>query len=232
MHSLCWCMCTTMHSYLSLCMQLYTCARLDVAKVLNIPEDNALLDDILAELENDMDWDTNNPIGAIYKKKGLKRYKLQDVMGFKETTIKETNRDVWSATTGGSSASGLHASPGAPSTIEFGVQIKIENPDHQNLQQLGQGPMVGHTQEGVLSAVPPWARLVPAPVAVDQQAALPRTRRRLCRQVNGLPHTPVLVTLVVVMPAVVMSAVVVAVTPVYLAWGGVQSEPQCQSARL
>ena len=81
--------------------------------------------------------------------------------------------------------------------------------------------MVGHTQEGVLSAVPPWARLVPAPVAVDQQAALPRTRRRLCRQVNGLPHTPVLVTLVVVMPAVVMSAVVVAVTPAYLAWGGV-----------
>ena len=83
--------------------------------------------------------------------------------------------------------------------------------------------MVGHTQEGVLSAVPPWARLVPAPVAAV--AALPRTRRRLGKQkrlqVNGLPHTPVLVTLVVVMPAVVMSAVVVAVTPAYLAWGGV-----------
>jgi hypothetical protein len=41
-----------------------------------------------------------------------------------------------------------------------------------------------------------------------------------------------LVTLVVVMPAVVMSAVVVAVTPAYLAWGGVQSEPQCHAARL
>ena len=38
---------------------------------------------------------------------------------------------------------------------------------------------------------------------------------------NGLPNTPVMVTLVVVMPAVVMSAVVVAVTPAYLAWGGV-----------
>ena len=89
--------------------------------------------------------------------------------------------------------------------------------NRQNLQQLGQGPVVGHTQEGVLSAVPPWARLVPAPVAVDQQAALPRTSV----SGNGLPHTPVLVTLVVVMPAVVMSAVVVAVTPAYLAWGGV-----------
>ena len=82
--------------------------------------------------------------------------------------------------------------------------------------------MVGHTQEGVLSAVPPWARLVPAPVAAV--AALPRTRRRLCRQVNGLPHTPAAVmsaVVVVVMPAVVMSAVVVAVTPAYLAWCGV-----------
>ena len=88
--------------------------------------------------------------------------------------------------------------------------------NRQNLQQLGQGPVVGHTQEGVLSPVPPWARrLVPAPVAVDQQAALPRT------SVSALPHTPVLVTLVVVMPAVVMSAVVVAVTPAYLAWSGV-----------
>ena len=93
--------------------------------------------------------------------------------------------------------------------------------NRQNLQQLGQGPVVGHTQEGVLSSVPPWARLVvPTPVAVDEQAALPRTWRRFGRQVNGLPHTPVLVTLVVVMPAVVMSAVVVAVTPAYLAWGG------------
>ena len=89
--------------------------------------------------------------------------------------------------------------------------------NRQNLQQLGQGPVVGHTQEGVLSPVPPLARLVPAPVAVDQQAALPRTSV----SGNGLPHTPVLVTLVVVMPAVVMSAVVVAVTPAYLAWGGV-----------
>ena len=90
--------------------------------------------------------------------------------------------------------------------------------NRQNLQQLGQGPVVGHAQEGVLSPVPPWARrLVPAPVAVDQQAALPRTSV----SGTGLPHTPVLVTLVVVMPAVVMSAVVVAVTPAYLAWGGV-----------
>ncbi len=88
--------------------------------------------------------------------------------------------------------------------------------NRQNLQQLGQGPVVGHTQEGVLSPVPPWARLVPAPVAVDQQAALPRTSI----SGNGFPHTPVMVTLVVVMPAVVMSAVVVAVTPVCLASGG------------
>ena len=83
--------------------------------------------------------------------------------------------------------------------------------------------MVGHTQEVVLSTLPPWARLVPAPVAAV--AALPRTRRRLCRQVFGLPHTPAAVmsaVVVVVMPAVVMSAVVVAVTPpAYLAWGGV-----------
>ena len=100
--------------------------------------------------------------------------------------------------------------------------------NRQNLQQLGQGPVVGHTQEGVLSPVPPLARLVPAPVAVDQQAALPRTSF----SGDGLPRTPVMVTLVVVMPAVVMSAVVVAVTPAYLAWGGVQSEPQCHSARL
>ncbi len=64
--------------------------------------------------------------------------------------------------------------------------------------------------------MPPWARLVPAPVAVDQQAALPRTSV----SGNGFPNTPVMVTLVVVMPAVVMSAVVVAVTPVYLASGG------------
>ena len=56
--------------------------------------------------------------------------------------------------------------------------------------------------------MPPWPRLVPAPV--DQQAALPRTSV----SGNGSPNPPVLVTLVVVMPAVVMSAVVVAVTPV------------------
>ena len=74
--------------------------------------------------------------------------------------------------------------------------------NRQNLQQPGQGPVVGHTQEGVLSPVPPWTRLVPAPVAVDQQAALPRTSI----SGNGFPHTPVMVTLVVVMPAVVMSA--------------------------
>ena len=89
--------------------------------------------------------------------------------------------------------------------------------NRQNLQQLGQGPVVGHTQLGVLSPVPPWARLVPAPVAVDQQAALPRTSV----SGNGFSNTLVMVTLVVVMPAVVMSAVVVAVTPAYLAWGGV-----------
>ena len=88
--------------------------------------------------------------------------------------------------------------------------------NRQNLQQLGQAPVVCHTQLGVLSPVPPWARLVPAPVAVDQQAALPRTSV----SGNGFPNIPVMVTLVVVMPAVVMSAVVVAVTPVYLASGG------------
>ena len=90
--------------------------------------------------------------------------------------------------------------------------------NRQNLQQLGQGPVVGHTQEGVLSPVQPWARLVPAPVAVDQHAALPRTSV----SGSGLPHTPAAVmsaVVVVVMPAVVMSAVVVAVTPAYLAWG-------------
>ena len=90
--------------------------------------------------------------------------------------------------------------------------------NRQNLQQLGQGPMVGHTQEGVLSAVPPWARLLPAPAAVLAGPALPRTS---VSGHAGLPNKPLmLVTLVVVMPAVVMSAVVVAVTPVYLASGG------------
>ena len=74
--------------------------------------------------------------------------------------------------------------------------------------------MVGHTQEGVLSAVPPWARLLPAPAAVLAGPALPRTS---VSGHAGLPNKPLmLVTLVVGMPAAVMSAVVVAVTPVYL----------------
>ena len=92
--------------------------------------------------------------------------------------------------------------------------------NRQNLLQLGQGPVAGHTQEGVLSPVPPWARLVPAPVAVDQ-AALPGTSS------SGLPAqvvwpvvvTPAVVPSVVVTPAVVTSAVVVVVIPVYLAPG-------------
>ncbi len=75
--------------------------------------------------------------------------------------------------------------------------------------------MAGHTHEGLLSPVPPWARLVPAPAAVLAGPALPRTS---VSGHAGLPNKPLmLVTLAVVMPAVVMSAVVVvAVTPVYL----------------
>ena len=85
--------------------------------------------------------------------------------------------------------------------------------NRQNLQQLGQGPVAGHTQEGLLSPVPPWARLVPAPV---DQAALPWTSS----SGHAFRNTPAVVTLVVVTPAVVTSAVVVVVIPVYLASGG------------
>ena len=110
------------------------CARFDVAKALNIPEDHPLLNDILDDLQSDLDWDTKNPIAAIYKKKGLKRYKLEGVMSFKETTNKETDRDLLVASTSGSSSSGLHALP-APNTTQEGLQIKVENPDYRSLQQ-------------------------------------------------------------------------------------------------
>jgi hypothetical protein len=55
-------------------------------------------------------------------------------MSFKETTNKETDRDLLVASTSGSSSSGLHALP-APNTTQEGLQIKVENPDYQTLQQ-------------------------------------------------------------------------------------------------
>ena len=103
-----------------------------------------------------------------------------------------------------------------PAAVPF-VALHQNTQNRQNLLQLGQGPVLtAVVLSTVLSSVlvPPWiCEQRAAPVAVDQEQALP------CTSSSGLPAQsgvwPVVVT-----PAVVTSAVVVVVTPVlYLASG-------------
>ena len=119
--------------------------------------------------------------------------------------------------------------PSPPAAVPL-VALHQNTQNRQNLLQLGQGPVLTTVVlSTVLSTVlvPPWTcEQRAAPVAVNQEQALP------CTSSSGLPAqrgvwpvvvTPAVVTsavVVVVTPAVVTPAVVVVVTPVlYLASG-------------
>ena len=115
------------------------CARFDVAEVLHIPETNPLLDDILNDMPQDDDWDITNPIQAIYKKKGLKRYKLDGVVGFSEKTLTNTSKETLASTANASSASAAILEVGAPASSSSKdadpISVKVENPTFVVLQQ-------------------------------------------------------------------------------------------------
>lgn len=106
-----------------------------MAKALNIPEHHPLLEEILKDLESDMDWDDDNTIASIYKKKGLKRYKLEGVKGFKERNKVDKVKETFSATTGGPASSSMGPLLQAAGSSMDQAKIKIENPLYQELQQ-------------------------------------------------------------------------------------------------
>jgi hypothetical protein len=110
-----------------------------VAEVLHIPETNPLLDDILQDMPQDDDWDMTNPIQAIYKKKGLKRYKLDGVVGLSEKTFTNTSKETLASTANASSASAAILEVGAPASGSAKeadtMNVKVENPTFVVLQQ-------------------------------------------------------------------------------------------------
>ena len=109
----------------------------DVAKALNIPENNPFLEVILQDLENDMDWDSSNPSGSSYKNRGLKRYKLERVLDFTETSRREITKETFASSTVGSSSSAiapLADASGASLTGDI-LQVKIDDPDFQTMHQ-------------------------------------------------------------------------------------------------
>ena len=114
-----------------------SCARFDVANALSIPENNAFLEVVLQDLENDMDWDTNNPIESSYKKKGWKKYKLERVLDFTETSSREITKETFTTSTVGSSSSAIAPLAGASGASLTGetLQVNIEDPDFQTMHQ-------------------------------------------------------------------------------------------------
>jgi len=113
--------------------------RFNVAEVLNIPENHPILDSILDDLPQDDDWDISNPIHAIYKKKGLKRYKLEGVLGFTEKAVINRSQETLASSANASSSSAvLHeigASTSGAGAGDGSLSVKVENPTFITMQQ-------------------------------------------------------------------------------------------------
>ena len=112
--------------------------RFYVATALNTPENHAILDNILKDLPQDDDWDMENPIQAIYKKQGLKRYKLEGLMGFTEKSVVSSAKETFASSANASSSTSVLDTVSFPSSgnlQEGGLNVKVENPTFQTLSQ-------------------------------------------------------------------------------------------------
>lgn len=110
-----------------------------MAEALNIPENHPILEDILNDLPHDDDWDISNPIHAVYKKKGLKRYKLEGVLGFTEkAVINKTQETLVSSANASSSCAVLQdigSSASGSGAEGSSLSVKVENPTFITMQQ-------------------------------------------------------------------------------------------------
>jgi len=109
-----------------------------VSKLLGISRDDPAFAVILAKLPYDLDkWDEAIPVEAAYKELGLKRYQLDALKTWNETTldrarveeIQELSSDHVHASS--SSSNMLMDDPGPSS-----VQVKLENPEWSELQKI------------------------------------------------------------------------------------------------
>ena len=104
--------------------------RFQVADALKIPVDHPVMENVLAKLKSDNEWDVNVPMEKIMKELGEKRYELSGAGGFSETSVREQVTEVLSSKIGGSSSSsGLQVED-----KKEVVEVKIENPNYFVLQ--------------------------------------------------------------------------------------------------